>query len=266
MCGHYGLDASVGQELHAVDTGLAVPAGTLVAGDVVLVDAVVYDVPLVLAGNLQYAVVGRTVDLLLGALDEDDGLVGYLDGAEGRGGGAVGYVVVGRTGVVDTPEEVVQAVALEYVGGLAEGVVAQGAALGCHQGDATLLEADHVVVEFGAGHVAVAPVEVADAGVGVGEDVDVDLLTVVLTLRTEVYEGLAQCVGVGTFGVVGYGYADGLTLLTACIAAEVEVVLVLVVDSFLYAGGCPGIAASPRGLLAHVEVDALEAPVYEVVR
>ena len=83
MGGHYRLDASVGVELHAVDTGLAVPTGTLAAVDVVLVDAVVYNVPLILTGNLQYAVVSGTVDLLFGALDEDDGLVGYLDGAEG---------------------------------------------------------------------------------------------------------------------------------------------------------------------------------------
>ena len=83
MCGHYGLDAAIGEELHLVDAGLAVPTWTLAAIDVVLVDAVVYDVPFVLAGELQYAVVGGTVDLLLGALDEDDGLSSYFDGAEG---------------------------------------------------------------------------------------------------------------------------------------------------------------------------------------
>ena len=83
MCGHYGLDAAIGEELHLVDAGLAVPTRTLAAIDVVLVDAVVYNVPLVLAGNLQYAVVGRTIDLLLRTLDEDHRFSCYLDGTEG---------------------------------------------------------------------------------------------------------------------------------------------------------------------------------------
>jgi hypothetical protein len=83
VCGHYGLDTAVGEELHLIDAGLAVPTWTLAAIDVVLVDAVVYNVPLILTGNLQYAVVSGTVDFLLGTLDEDDGLSSYLDGAEG---------------------------------------------------------------------------------------------------------------------------------------------------------------------------------------
>lgn len=78
-----GLDAAVGVELHLVDAGLAVPAGTFAPVDIVLVDAVVYDVPLILAGYLKHAVVCGAIDFLVGTLDEDDGLVGYLDGAEG---------------------------------------------------------------------------------------------------------------------------------------------------------------------------------------
>jgi hypothetical protein len=83
MCRCDRLDAAVGVELHLVDAGLAVPAGTFAPIDIVLVDAVVYDVPLVFARNLQYAVVCRAIDFLLGALDEDDRLIGYLDGTKG---------------------------------------------------------------------------------------------------------------------------------------------------------------------------------------
>jgi hypothetical protein len=82
VCRHYGLDATIGEELHLIDAGLAMPTRTLAAIDVVLVDAVVYNVPLILAGNLQYAIVCRAIDLLLRTLDEDDRLVGYLNGTE----------------------------------------------------------------------------------------------------------------------------------------------------------------------------------------
>ena len=83
MCGYYRFDAAVGVELHLVDAGFAVPARTFAPIDIVLVDAVVYDIPLILAWNLQYAVVCGAIDLLLGALDEDDRLIGYLDGTKG---------------------------------------------------------------------------------------------------------------------------------------------------------------------------------------
>ena len=82
MGGYYRLNAAVGVELHLVDAGLAMPAGTLAPVEVVLVDAVVYDIPLILARYLKHTVVCGAIDLFLGALDEDDGLVGYLDGAE----------------------------------------------------------------------------------------------------------------------------------------------------------------------------------------
>ena len=85
MCRHYGLDAAIGVELHLVDAGLAVPAWTLAPVEVVLVDTVVHDVPLILARYLKHAVVCGAIDLLFRALDEDDGLIGYLDGTEGRG-------------------------------------------------------------------------------------------------------------------------------------------------------------------------------------
>ena len=83
MSGHYGFDATIGVELQLVDAGLTMPAGTFAPVEVVLVDAMVYDVPLVFTWELQHAIVGRTVDLVFGALDEDDGLGSNLDGAEG---------------------------------------------------------------------------------------------------------------------------------------------------------------------------------------
>ena len=85
MCRYDRFDAAIGEELHLVDTSLAVPTGALVPIEVVLVDAVVYDIPLILARYLKHAVVCGAIDFLFGALDEDDGLIGYLDGTEGRG-------------------------------------------------------------------------------------------------------------------------------------------------------------------------------------
>ena len=62
-----GDDVALLVELHLVDAHLAVHSGTafLAVVDEVFVDAVIDDVPLVLAGYLEHAVVGCAVDALL---------------------------------------------------------------------------------------------------------------------------------------------------------------------------------------------------------
>lgn len=79
--GDYRADGSVGVELQAVYADFAVDAGAFFRGEVVLVDAVVDDVPFVRAGELQHGVVGGAVYFFLGVLDEDHGVTGYGDGA-----------------------------------------------------------------------------------------------------------------------------------------------------------------------------------------
>ena len=70
--GNDGLDGAIGVELEAVDAYFAVDAGLVV--EVLLVDAVVDDVPLVTAGHLDDGVVGGAVDALGGILAEYHGL------------------------------------------------------------------------------------------------------------------------------------------------------------------------------------------------
>ena len=96
-----GLDGAVFVEIHAVDADFAMYTGTFVALDVILVDAVIYDVPLVGVGNLEHTVVGGTVDFTLVVGTQNDGLLGHFDRTEGRLGGSVSHMVVGRTGVVN---------------------------------------------------------------------------------------------------------------------------------------------------------------------
>ena len=133
------------------------------------------DVPVVGAGNVDDGVMAGAIDAVGGILDDDDGLRGNLDGTGGRGGGAVGHVVVGRAGVVDRPEEVVESVAIEHVGALAVGVVGEGTARGC---DDVFVAAHrhHVVGEQSVAETSVAIVEIGLAGNGVGEHVGVDHL------------------------------------------------------------------------------------------
>lgn len=82
LCGFSTTDGAVVVEFHAVDAHLAMETGAEVAINEIGIDAVIDEIPFVATGNLQHAVVGRAVDLLVGFLDEDDGLVGNLDGSE----------------------------------------------------------------------------------------------------------------------------------------------------------------------------------------
>ena len=92
--GRDGDDAPLLVEGQAIDAHLAVDAGLMV--EEVIVDAVIDDVPVVLAGYLEHRVVGRAVDAILGTLTDDHVVVLVDgDGAEGRLRRAVAYVVVG---------------------------------------------------------------------------------------------------------------------------------------------------------------------------
>lgn len=133
-------------EGHTVDAHFAVGAGFGAAVDVVLVDAVIDDVPFVLARQLEHRVVCGAVDKLVGLLEEDGGIgsVNHLDGSEGRLGRAVAYMIVGRTGIIDRPEEVVRSFAIEDVGAFAVGPGLERTALRSEHLDGFGLDAEHV--------------------------------------------------------------------------------------------------------------------------
>ena len=227
-------------------------------------DAVIYNVPLVASGYLQHTVVCRSVDVLPGVLYQHDGVLGHLDLSEGRGAGAVGHVVVGRTRIIHAPVEIILAVAVEDVGSLAEGIVLQGAALGGHHRGGAGLEAHHVVIEFGSGHVAVAPVEVVLAAHGVGEDIHVNLLSATHSFGQVIDDGVTQVLE-GSRRRVGHGHSDGLAVALRVMAAEIEIVLVrAVLLLHLLDAGCPCVAAGPCHIGVEVEHDTLVCPVDEV--
>ena len=86
-------------ERQTVDAHLAMDAWITVHE--MLVDAVVNDVPLVLARNLQDTVMGCTVNLVLGLLlDNQIVVLVDVDGAERRLCRAVADVVVGRACII----------------------------------------------------------------------------------------------------------------------------------------------------------------------
>ena len=259
-----GLDGAILVEVHAVDADFAVHTRAFFALDVILVDAVIDNVPLIGVGNLKHTVVGRAVNLTLVVGTQDDRMLGHLDRTKGRGGCTIGYVIVGRAGVVNRPEEIVEAVAIEHIGGFAIGIVAQRASLGGEDYDAGLVDRNHVVVEFGSGHIAVAPIEIALSADGVGEDITVNLLS-----PSGGRLGNHRTAGVGerTGRMVGYGHTNLLATTGHGITTEVEEVLVLAIDEFLLDTGCPSIAIGPSNLVGlEVEDGAFVLPVGEVVR
>ena len=81
-------------ERHAVDADLAMDAWLVM--DEVLIDAMINDVPLVLARNLEHRVMSGAINLILGLLLDDEVIILIdIDGTEGRFRCAVANVVVG---------------------------------------------------------------------------------------------------------------------------------------------------------------------------
>lgn len=246
-----------------VDADFAVGARTRDAVEIVFIDAVVDDVPLVFAGDLEYGVVCRSVDELLGRLLKDGGVgaVHHLDGTERTLCRTVGNVVVCRTGVVDRPKEIVGAFAVEHVGGFAVCPCLQRAAFGREHGDGFGFDGGHVVVQFSTCHVAVTPVEIMTTGLGIGEYVDVDLLSVSYGRFAD--DGFAV-VDKRAGGVVGNGYADFLA--ATCVGTIIEIVFVGAVFLLhFFDGRCPCVAFCPWNLVGtHVEDGAFVFPIDEV--
>ena len=225
----------------------------------------VHDVPLIGSRHLDDRVVGRAIDFALRILLQHHRLVGHLDWAERRGRCAVGHVVVGRSRVVDRPHEIVQSVAVEHVGRLTVGVVAERSTLRCHERDGLLLDAGHVGVELGSRHHAVAPVEVRLLAHGVYKHVDVDELSVE-SLRLLADERMAE-VDKRASGRVGHGHTHLLASAILGLRAVVEEVFVALGGLHLLGSGCPEVAVGPGYLsILGVEHHTLAAPFLQVGR
>ena len=98
-------DAALLVERQTVDAYLAMGAGNTAAElavYIVLIDAVIDNIPLVATRNLEHGVVGGSIDLVLGLLTDDKvALLVDADGPQRRLGGAVADMVIGGTRVVD---------------------------------------------------------------------------------------------------------------------------------------------------------------------
>ena len=85
-------------------------------------------------------------------------------------------MVIGRTGIVYRPHEIVEPVAIKDIGCLAESIVLQGASLRRHHRNGIFLDGHHIVVQLGTCHVAVAPVKIGFARNRVCKHIHINLL------------------------------------------------------------------------------------------
>ena len=234
--------------------------GTL---DVVLVDAVIDDVPLVLAWNLKDGVVGSAVDFVFWHLLKDDRLLCHFDWSEWRFRGSVANVVVRTASVIYRPKEIVCSLAIEHVWSLTIGVSLERTALWCEHDGSAWLEARHVGIQFCPCHIAVAPIDVVLARLRVCEYIHIDLLSSTHSFRKVADDRFAE-IHKWTHRIVGNSNADFLA--SACIGTEIEVVFVRTILLLHFLNGwCPSIASCPCHLVAlHVEHGAFVLPVDEV--
>lgn len=128
MSRDYSLDSAISIEFQFVDAYLTVNAWLEM--DVILVDAMIDNVPLICAGLLDYGIMGGAINLVLWVLNQSDRFLGYLDRTERRLGGSVCYMIIRRTRIIHRPHEVVEAVTIEHVWRLAVSIILQASTLG----------------------------------------------------------------------------------------------------------------------------------------
>ena len=102
MCRHYSLDGSIGIKFHLVDADLTV--NTWLEMDIILVDAMIDNIPFICARLLDYGVMGSTINLMLRVLNQNDRILRYLDRTERRLGCSVSHMIVGCTAMKLLPQ------------------------------------------------------------------------------------------------------------------------------------------------------------------
>lgn len=125
---NYSLDGTIGIEFHLVDADLTMYSWLML--DVILVDAMIYDIPLICTWLLNDGIMGCAINLVLRVLDQNDRILGYLDRTERRLRCSVSHMIVGCTRIIHRPHEVVESVAIEHVWRLAISIILQTSTLG----------------------------------------------------------------------------------------------------------------------------------------
>ncbi len=241
------IDAPVVVERQFLYAYLAVNAGTVV--QIVLVDAVIHDVPVVGTGHVDHRVVACAVDFLRRILDDYDGIGSHLDRTCRRLGGSVGHVVVRGARVVDTPQEVVDAVPVEHICALAVSVVGKRTAA-WRDGVLVADGRHHVVGQQAVVHLAVAVVEIGLSRFGVCKHVGVNHLSAAGGRHDGLGGSLER-----TGGVVGHGHTQSLRVQVLVLSAEIEEILPFAVHPFLFDAGSPCVASGPGHVAAALQVE-----------
>ena len=234
--------------------------------DVILVDAVIYDIPLICAWLLNHGVMGCAINLVLWILNQNDRILGYLDRTERRLRCSISHMIVGCTRIIHRPHEVVESVAIEHVWRLAISIILQTSTLWSHHGYGFILNLGHAWFQLGTSHKTVAPIEVRFLGNRVDEDIHIDELTVAtrMVLRQK---RMAQ-VNERTCRRIRNRYTHLLSAVIIRIGTEIEIVLVAAV-LLLYLYGCrsPEIAVGPGNLVALcIKHHAFILPFLEIFR
>ena len=94
-------------KVHTIGTNFTMIARPLVTTYVILVDAVIEDIPFVLTRYLKDRVMGSAIYLIVGILYKHDGLFSHFYRTEWRLCSAVRHMVIGRTVVRHQPRGIV---------------------------------------------------------------------------------------------------------------------------------------------------------------
>ena len=73
------LDASILLKLHWIDAHLAMEARSVFVIEIGGIDAMIHDIPLILARNLEHTIMSSSIDFLIRTLLQDNRLLGHLD-------------------------------------------------------------------------------------------------------------------------------------------------------------------------------------------
>ena len=172
-------------------------------------------------------------------------------------------MIVRRTGIVHRPHKIVKSVTIEHIRRFTESIILQASPFRSQYGQGILLDGKHILIQLGACHIAITPIQIGFSRNRIGKHIHINLLSVAHRRFGE--DGMSQ-VFERTGGRIGYRHPDLLAASGCRVTTEIEKIFILSVHYFFFNTWSPRVSIRPYHLVGlQVKHHAFVLPVFQII-
>ena len=173
-------------------------------------------------------------------------------------------MIVRRTGIVHRPHKIVKSVTIEHIRRFTESIILQASPFRSQYGQGILLDGKHILIQLGACHIAITPIQIGFSRNRIGKHIHINLLSVAHRRFGE--DGMSQ-VFERTGGRIGYRHPDLLAASGCRVTTEIEKIFILSVHHFFFNTWSPRVSIRPCHLVGfQIKHHPFIFPVLQIIR